>query len=92
MTGEFTTTFENRCYILQELWVSNRDHPDLQEFIEFNDLGLPLAYLLDAKIVDPTQAAEKFINEAWSMLLSTLGILDEGWEELEEMLDRWVTD
>jgi hypothetical protein len=35
-------TFDNKISILAELWMNYRDDEELQDFIEYNDLGLPL--------------------------------------------------
>jgi hypothetical protein len=49
-------SFENKVSILAELWMNYRDDEELQDFIEFNDLGLPLAYFLLHEIVLPTES------------------------------------
>lgn len=87
MSEQQTTSFENKCYILADLWLNYRDDPAFAEYIEYNDLGLPLAYLIDSNIVDNTAEAEKFINEAWEMLLSALEVEDLGYESFEEMVE-----
>ncbi len=38
------TTFENKCAILADLWLNYKDNEELEDFVEYNDLGLPLAY------------------------------------------------
>ena len=87
MSNQKITSFENKCYILADLWLNYRDDPAFAEYIEYNDLGLPLAYLIDSNIVDNTEEAEKFINEAWAMLLSALEVEDLGYESFEEMVE-----
>ena len=39
------TDFTKVCEILGTLYVNYKDDEELQDFIEFNDLGLPLAFL-----------------------------------------------
>ena len=39
------TDFSKKCEILGMFYFRFRDTQDLSEFIEFNDVGLPLAYL-----------------------------------------------
>ena len=53
--SEITTTpFSSKCEILGELWLKYRaDYPDLEDFIEYNDLGLPIAYAIANDIVKP---------------------------------------
>ena len=81
------TSFENKCEILAEAWLTYRRDEEFQDFIEYNDLGLPLAYAIANQIVKRTEKSEKFIEEAFSLLLAGLGIdEDKGYEYLEELL------
>ena len=81
------TTFENKCHILGELWIGMRDEEDFKEFIEYNDLGLPLAYVLAKNIAEPNKISHAFVNETFALLLIALGIEDSGFEELNELLN-----
>ncbi len=48
-----TTDFSNKVTILAELWMNYREDDHLDDFMEYNDLGLPMAYLLMNEIVLP---------------------------------------
>jgi hypothetical protein len=80
------TTYENKLSILSELWLNYRSEPEFEDFIEYNDLGLPMAYCINADIVKPTDMADKFINETFDLLLAGLGIEDTGFETLDDVL------
>ncbi len=80
------TTFDKRCEILADLWLNYRDDQNFQDYIEYNDLGLPLAYAIDNDIVKPTDRAVSFINEAWDLLLTGLQQEDTGFESLSQLL------
>lgn len=82
----FGTTFEAKCAILAELWMEHREDEDFKEFCEYNDLGLPLAYLLANEIVATTEAATEFVNETFTLLLKGLEIEDTGFESLAQMI------
>jgi hypothetical protein len=82
-----TTTFSNKTLILADLWLNYRDDEEFKDFTEYNDLGLPLAYAIANKIVEPTPVAEKFVNETFDLLLAGLGIEDTGFELLDDLLD-----
>lgn len=82
------TAFMNRARILAELWMDYRDDEEFADFIEYNDLGLPLAYAIAEGIVERTDLASGFINEAFDILLSALGVDDTGFETLNELLDK----
>ena len=81
-----TTNFLNKTSILAELWMNYRDDEGLQDFIEYNDLGLPLAYFLYNELVLPTKQAEVYIDETFNLLVAALGVDDVGFESLDEML------
>ena len=81
-----TTTFENKCIILADLWLNYRNDTQFVDFLEYNDLGLPLAYAISEGIVDTTDLATNFINETFDLLLAGLGIDDAGWETLDELI------
>jgi hypothetical protein len=83
---EQNNTFENKVSILAELWMNYREDEDLEDFVEYNDLGLPLSYFLMNEIVLPTQEAEVYINETYSLLIASLGVEDAEWTSLDELL------
>lgn len=64
-----------------------RDDEEFMDFVEYNDLGLPLAYAITNTIIQPTPQAEAMINETFDLLLGALGFEDTGFENLEELLD-----
>jgi len=79
-------TFDNKISILAELWMNYRDDEELQDFIEYNDLGLPLAYFLVNEIVLPTSQSELYINETYDLFIASLQVADREWESLDELL------
>lgn len=87
MTDSNKTPFSNKCQILADLWMEYRDDEEFADFIEYNDLGLPLAYAISANIVESSLSAQGFIDEAWNLFLAGLGIEeDEGYDSLEDVL------
>jgi hypothetical protein len=54
--------------------------------MEYNDLGLPLAYAIASGIVDPSVLSKQYIEETFVLLLSALKIEeDTGFESLDDM-------
>ena len=82
--------FQNKITILAELWMNYRDDQELEDFINYNDLGLPLAYFLMNEIVLPTEQAEVYINETYDLLIASLTVEDKRWESLDEMLGSQI--
>jgi hypothetical protein len=58
---------------------------NFQDFITYNDLGLPLAYGLSNGIVKSTEISDKFINETFQLLLSSLEVEDNGYVTLDDV-------
>ena len=81
-----TTSKENKVAILADLWINYRTDEEFQDFIEYNDLGLPLAYIISEDIVKITSKAEAFIDETFDLLLGGLDVEDTGFESLDDLL------
>jgi hypothetical protein len=85
--SEITTTpFSKKCEILGELWLKYRSEEDLEDFLEYNDLGLPIAYAIANDIVKPLDLAKSFVDETFELLLASLKVEDTGWDNLNELL------
>ena len=74
--------------ILSELWMNYRDEENLRDFIEYNDLGLPLAYAIASNVVDISPRAAIYIEETFNLLLESLEIEDTGFANLDEMFEE----
>jgi hypothetical protein len=84
-----STTYENKVAILAELWMDYRNDPEFEDFIEYNDLGLPIAYAIENEIVLATEESTTFVNETFELLLTTLSVdQDIEYENLEHLLDE----
>ncbi len=85
MTETPTTPFSERADILAELWIEYKNDVQFEDFITYNDLGLPLAYAVSVGIVESSPLAENFINETFEMFLELLSLTDTGWESLADI-------
>ncbi len=82
-----TTSFESKADILADIWLNYRDEEGFQDFIAYNDLGLPLAYLVSSNVVEAkSDQAKAFINETFDLILEAVGVEDTGFETLDELL------
>lgn len=86
MSSNQETSLQNKTNILAQLYVDYKGDEEFSDFIEYNDIGLPLAYFLAEGIVQSTVIAERFINETFELFLAGLGVQDEGYESLDEIL------
>jgi hypothetical protein len=82
------TNFEAQCNILAQLWIEHRQDEEFKDFVEYNDLGLPLAYFIAEGVALPTQLSETYIGETFEILMSALGVEDTGFENLDEVFDQ----
>ena len=87
MSDTPTTPFSNKASILAELWMNHRADEEFRDFVEYNDLGLPLAYAISENVVSVSDKAKLFIEETFDVLVAGLEIEDEGFDTLEELLE-----
>lgn len=85
------TSFDAQVKIIAELWVNYRDEEDFADFIEYNDLGLPMAYLVSEGLVAIQEKGKMFIEETFDLFIKSLGINDEGFEDLNQVL-AWAQE
>jgi hypothetical protein len=87
MGDQKSTTFSAKCKILSDLWIRYRNEETLEDFFNYNDISLPLAFLLDENIIsEKNSAIESFIEETFMLFLKAVEMDDEGFEELDEIL------
>ena len=89
---------ENKCRILSDLWIHNKDEEkeedfveeyDLHELIRYADLSLPLAYLINAELVTPKQESLKLIDEAYDILVEFLDLdANEDFETFQQIVNE----
>lgn len=88
MTEKKKTDFENKCNILSDLWIEYRQEESFKDFVDYNDLGLPLSFMLAEGLVKATDRANIMVEETFDLLLASLGTEDHGFESLEDLLSN----
>lgn len=78
------TDFYIKCQILGDLYENYEE--DFKDFIEFNDLGFPLAYLNAQGLALPSSDGMRFVEETWDLLLADLNVEDTGFEDLSHLM------
>jgi hypothetical protein len=81
------TDFSSICDILGDLYSNYKDDKNFGDFIEFNDLGLPLAYLSSQNLCEVSDDGARYITETWDLFLAGLQVKDDGFESLDELLE-----
>jgi hypothetical protein len=79
-------TWENKCKILSDLWLSYRQEQQFKDFVSYNDLGLPLGFLISEDLVTPNELAKQMVEETYSLLLATLEREDGEFESIDDLL------
>lgn len=81
------TDFSNKCSILGALHANYNQDPKLKDFIEFNDLGLPLAYLASEGLCEVSDDGERYILETWELFLAALSLNDTGFSDIDDVFN-----
>ena len=82
------TNFETKCEILSDLWINYKDNEELEDFVEYNDLGLPLAYLIHTELVTVTNEGMPYVDETFNLLCKALDLdLDGDYASLNELME-----
>lgn len=81
------TDFSNICDILGELYANYEDDEHFSEFVEYNDLGLPLAYMVRENLATPSDEGTRYIMETWELFLASVGTTDTGFTDLNSLLE-----
>ena len=79
------TPFFTTCQILGELYHSKIDL--FREFIEYNDIGLPIAFLNAEGLIMVRDDGIRYVQETWELFLAELGLDDVGFQNLDEVLE-----
>ncbi len=75
------------CKILGELNTNYRDSKDYKGFIEFNDLGLPLAFLTsEGLIVEISDDGRRYVIDTFEMFVASLKV------DLEDIIEGMTLD
>jgi hypothetical protein len=68
----------DKAGILGQLWIDYRDNEDFSVFMEYNDIGLPLSYVVAEGLVTAlTPVGEDYINETIDMFFKLLEITEQ---------------
>jgi hypothetical protein len=67
--------------------MSYRSEESFKDFIEYNDVGLPAAFMIAEDLARPSEKLEMLVNETFVLLMNALEIEeDPGFDSLDDML------
>ena len=82
------TDFSDKLEILSDLWMNYRNDGEFKDFIEYNDLGLPMAYIVNTKLAEITDAGIIYVEETFNLLCAALELdLDGEYKSLQQMFE-----
>jgi hypothetical protein len=77
------TDFSSKCDILGCFHSHYSAQKEFQDFMEFNDLGLPLAYFVSEGLCEVSDDGVRYINETYGLFLAYFELEDTGFSNLE---------
>ena len=80
------TDFSNVCAILSHLYSEFRYSEEFEQFVEINDIGLPLAYFANDNLCEVSSEGVRYISATWDDFLDLLEIEDTGFKTLDDIL------
>jgi hypothetical protein len=87
MEARAMTDFRTRCEILGDIVRYHKEDPNFKNYIEYNDIGLPLAYLIFMNVVELWSIeGEQAVNQSFEMLLESFELEDTGFSSLVDIL------
>ena len=82
-----TTPYKIKHKILADLWTKYKEARAWFDFFSYNDLGLPLAFMIEQKIVESTPVAQVYIEETFDLFCEALNVDSrDQYDELNQML------
>ena len=79
--------FADRCGILGQFWYEFRDDQTVKPFMEYNDVGMPLAWFIATGVVTPLPMAEEYINETFAMFLNAMEVEESDVVDVDNLDD-----
>ena len=78
--------FADKTGILGQLWIDFRDDDNFSAFMDYNDIGVPMAYYLaEGLVTSLTPLGEQYVEESIDMMFKLLEITEAEVDGLEEI-------
>jgi hypothetical protein len=88
-----STSFSNKIEILSEVHAESLWNESLKDFKEVNDIGLPLAYLVQLELCTISDEGKGYVEETWNMLCEALKVDPNGtYETSDELLANFPAE
>lgn len=78
--------FADKAGVLGQLWIEFRHDEDFSEFMDYNDLGMPMSYMVaEGLIKDLSPVGEEMLEETFKMFLTLIEVTEEEIDLLPEV-------
>lgn len=78
--------FADKTGVLAQLWIDFREDEDFSAFMDYNDIGVPMAYYVAEGLVNGlTALGEQYVEESIDMMFKLLDITEAEVDELDEI-------
>jgi hypothetical protein len=78
--------YADKTGILGQLWIDYREDENFSLFMEYNDIGLPLSYVVAEGLVPAlTELGEDYVDETLDMFFKLLEISEQEVELLDKI-------
>jgi hypothetical protein len=85
--------FADKTGILGQLWIDFREDNNFKAFMDYNDIGVPMAYYVSEGLVNGlTPLGEQYVEESIDMMFTLLEITEAEVDELHEINLTTVLD
>lgn len=78
--------FADKTGILAQLWIDFREDENFTAFMEYNDIGVPMAYYMaEGLVTGLSPLGEQYIEESIDMMFKLLEITEAEVDDLHEI-------
>jgi hypothetical protein len=78
--------FADKTGILAQLWIDFREDENFTAFMEYNDIGVPMAYYMaEGLVTGLSPLGEQYIEESIDMMFKLLDITEAEVDDLHEI-------
>ena len=70
--------FPDKAAVIGQLWIEFRNDEEFSAFMEYNDLGCPMAYMVSKDLIkELTPIGEELIEQTFKMFLDLINVTEE---------------
>lgn len=83
--------FADKTGVLAQLWIDFREDENFSAFMDYNDIGVPMAYYIAEGLVNPTPLGEQYVEESIDMMFKLLEVTEAEVDEVFKITEQDVS-